>query len=124
MPGTQSALERHEWIKHGTCTKMSADDYFATAIHLMGDLNASAVRDLFAANVGKTLKADAIKAAFDKSFGAGASDRVKMSCRRVGRQARDQRADDRAFAGCRFGSSEGEGPRWPHPGGRADFLRL
>jgi len=42
MPGTQSGLERHEWIKHGTCTKMSADDYFATAIHLMGDLNASA----------------------------------------------------------------------------------
>jgi ribonuclease T2 len=84
MPGTQSALERHEWIKHGTCTKMSADDYFATAIYLMGDLNASAVRDLFAANVGKTLKSDAIKAAFDKSFGAGASDRVKMSCRRVG----------------------------------------
>lgn len=84
MPGTQSGLDRHEWIKHGTCTKMSADDYFATAIHLMGDLNASAVRDLFAANVGKVLKADAIKAAFDKSFGAGASDRVKMSCRRVG----------------------------------------
>jgi ribonuclease T2 len=84
MPGTQSGLERHEWIKHGTCTKMSADDYFATAVDLMGDLNASAVRDLFAANVGKSLKADAIKAAFDKSFGAGAAERVKMSCRRVG----------------------------------------
>ncbi|MGO7565546.1 hypothetical protein ACC754_41935, partial [Rhizobium johnstonii] len=23
MPGTQSGLERHEWVKHGTCTKMS-----------------------------------------------------------------------------------------------------
>ncbi|MBB3655338.1 ribonuclease T2 [Rhizobium sp. BK650] len=84
MPGTQSGLERHEWIKHGTCTKMSADDYFATAVGLIDDLNASAVRDLFAANVGKVLKADAIKSAFDKSFGPGASDRVKMSCRRVG----------------------------------------
>jgi len=84
MPGTQSGLERHEWIKHGTCTKMSADDYFATSVRLINELNASAVRDLFAANVGKSLTAEAIKAAFDKSFGPGAGDRVKMSCRRAG----------------------------------------
>jgi ribonuclease T2 len=84
MPGTQSSLERHEWIKHGTCTKMSADDYFGRGVALMAELNASAVRDLFAANIGKTLGADEIKAAFDKSFGQGASGRVKMSCRRVG----------------------------------------
>lgn len=85
MPGTQSGLERHEWIKHGTCTKLSADDYFAGAVGLIEELNASAVRDLFAQNIGKTLDAEAIKAAFDKSFGEGASERVKMSCRRVGK---------------------------------------
>ncbi|PKA43140.1 ribonuclease [Rhizobium sullae] len=84
MPGTQSGLERHEWTKHGTCTKMSADDYFGAAIRLMSDLNGSAVRDLFAANLGKTVKADQIKAAFDTSFGVGAGERVKMSCRRAG----------------------------------------
>jgi ribonuclease T2 len=84
MPGTQSGLERHEWIKHGSCTKLSADDYFAGAAGLIEELNASAVRDLFARNVGKTLDAETIKAAFDKSFGEGASERVKMSCRRVG----------------------------------------
>lgn len=84
MPGMQSGLERHEWTKHGTCTKMSADEYFGVAIRLMDDLNGSAVRDLFAANVGKTVKADQIKMAFDKSFGAGAGERVKMSCRRAG----------------------------------------
>ena len=81
MPGTQSGLERHEWLKHGTCTKLSADDYFGTAVSLIDELNASAVGALFAANVGKTLDADRIKAAFDKSFGEGASARVKMSCR-------------------------------------------
>ncbi|MGO7653180.1 ribonuclease, partial [Rhizobium ruizarguesonis] len=48
MPGTQSGLERHEWVKHGTCTKMSADDYFGVGVHLVSALNASAVRDLFA----------------------------------------------------------------------------
>lgn len=84
MPGTQSGLERHEWVKHGTCTKMSADDYFATSVRLIDELNASAVRDLFAANIGKPLTAEAIKAAFDKSYGPGAGDRVKMSCRRAG----------------------------------------
>lgn len=84
MPGTQSGLERHEWIKHGTCTKLSADDYFATSVRLIDELNASAVRDLFATNIGKPLTAQAIKAVFDKSFGAGAGDRVKMSCRRAG----------------------------------------
>jgi ribonuclease T2 len=84
MPGTQSGLERHEWLKHGTCTQITADDYFGTAVRLLGELNGSAVRDLFAANVGKTVTAQQIKAAFDKSFGSGASDRVKMSCRRAG----------------------------------------
>jgi ribonuclease T2 len=84
MPGTQSGLERHEWIKHGSCTKLSADDYFAGAAGLIEELNASAVRDLFAHSIGKTLDAETIKAAFDKSFGEGAGERVKMSCRRVG----------------------------------------
>lgn len=84
MPGTQSGLERHEWIKHGTCTKLSPDEYFGTAAGLLNELNSSAVGALFTQNIGKTLDADAIKAAFDQSFGEGASDRVKMSCRQVG----------------------------------------
>ncbi|MDE1995149.1 MAG: ribonuclease T2 [Rhizobiaceae bacterium] len=85
MPGTQSGLERHEWIKHGSCVGLSADAYFGQAVKLINELNSSAVRDLFAQNIGKTLDAETIKAAFDKSFGEGASDRVKMSCRRVGK---------------------------------------
>jgi ribonuclease T2 len=84
MPGTQSGLERHEWLKHGTCTTMSADDYFSTAIRLVGELNDSAVRDLFASRIGKTVTSQEIKTAFDTSFGAGAGDRIKMSCRRAG----------------------------------------
>lgn len=84
MPGTQSGLERHEWLKHGTCTGLSADAYFSTAVQMVDELNASAVRDLFAANIGKSVTAEQIKAAFDKSFGQGAGDRVKMSCHRAG----------------------------------------
>jgi ribonuclease T2 len=98
MPGTQSNLERHEWTKHGTCSKMSADDYFATAVRLVDELNASAVRDLFAANIGKSLTEDAIKAAFDQSFGPGAGDRVKMSCHRA--------SNDRVISELTIGLSE------------------
>lgn len=115
MPGTQSGLERHEWVKHGTCTKMSADDYFGVGVHLVGALNASAVRDLFAANIGKPVKAEAIKAAFDKSFGPGAGDRVKMSCRRAG--------NVRMISELTIGLSEAAGAASAKSAGLADLIQ-
>jgi ribonuclease T2 len=85
MPGTQSFLERHEWIKHGTCYNgESAEKYFVDALSLMDQLNGSAVRTLFADHRGLELTAVAIREAFDDAFGAGAGDRVKVSCQRDG----------------------------------------
>ena len=86
MPGTQSGLERHEWIEHGTCFGATANSYFNRAAELVEQVNASGVRDLFAENVGKSLASDAIQAAFDKSFGAGAGARVTVSCQGHGSQ--------------------------------------
>jgi ribonuclease T2 len=84
MPGTQSNLERHEWIKHGTCFPAdSADEYFSRAIALVDQLNASKAQGLFAANVGGELSGKTIRDAFDESFGEGAGDRVRVSCKRV-----------------------------------------
>ena len=80
MPGTASKLERHEWIKHGTCYGKSQQEYFADALNLMRAVNASPVRDLFTKNVGKQLTSDAIRSAFDSAFGAGAGERVRVSC--------------------------------------------
>ncbi len=105
MPGTQSALERHEWIKHGTCTGISADAYFSDAVRLIEDLNGSAVQELFAANIDKSLTGDAIKAAFDKSFGPGAGDRIKMSCRRAG----NSRVISELTIGLSADATEGQG---------------
>ena len=34
MPGTQSQLDRHEWIKHGTCAGVDQATYFAAALAL------------------------------------------------------------------------------------------
>ena len=84
MPGTQSSLDRHEWTRHGTCYGTDADEYFADALAVLGAVNGSAVRELFAANVGRSLARSSIRAAFDESFGAGAGARVRLACRRDG----------------------------------------
>jgi ribonuclease T2 len=80
MPGTQSYLERHEWLLHGTCSGVSSEQYYARAISFVDSLNASAVRDLFARNVGTRISARDIRAAFDKAFGSTAGDRVRIDC--------------------------------------------
>ncbi|MER8568538.1 ribonuclease [Mesorhizobium sp. M0924] len=80
MPGTASKLERHEWIKHGTCYGKSQQEYFAEALNLMRAVNASPVRELFTRNVGKQLTSDQIRSAFDSAFGAGSGARVRVSC--------------------------------------------
>ena len=82
MPGTRSGLHKHEWIKHGTCYDGAGpDEYFADALLLMDRLNSSDVRELFASRIGEHLTGTQIRTAFDKSFGAGAGDRVRISCK-------------------------------------------
>lgn len=81
MPGTRSQLERHEWTKHGSCYGADASRYFGTAILLLSALNGSEVQQLFASSIGRQLSARRIRAAFDSAFGAGAGDRVKISCK-------------------------------------------
>ena len=80
MPGTQSSLERHEWIKHGTCAGLAQDDYFAQAVSLIETLNASPVNALFAGKVGQPVTQAEVQSAFDTGFGSGAGQRVKMRC--------------------------------------------
>jgi len=85
MPGTMSNLERHEWIKHGTCFHgESANAYFSRAITIMAQLNASKARELFASHIGSKITSTAIKDAFDATFGDGAGDRVRVACKRRG----------------------------------------
>ncbi|MEO8756744.1 MAG: ribonuclease [Devosia sp.] len=80
MPGTQSALERHEWIVHGTCSGASQDVYFSRAVFFLDTINNSAVGTLLAKNVGKQLDNADIRAAFDTAFGSGAGDRIRLAC--------------------------------------------
>jgi ribonuclease T2 len=85
MPGTQSVLERHEWIKHGTCyAGGSAEQYFKDEIRLVNDVNQSAVQAFMAANIGKTIEAADLRAKFNEAYGVGAGDRVRVSCSKDG----------------------------------------
>jgi ribonuclease T2 len=84
MPGTQSLLERHEWIVHGTCSGSSQDNYFHRATLFLGTIDNSAVGALFASHIGQRLDGSAIRHAFDVAFGKGAGDRVRLACDRDG----------------------------------------
>ena len=85
MPGTQSLLERHEWTKHGTCYPgRAADTYFKDALRVMETINTSPVQALLAANIGQTVAAADIRARFDEAFGAGAGERLRITCKNDG----------------------------------------
>lgn len=81
MPGKQSYLHRHEWIKHGTCDGRNEDTYYDISVDLLNDVNASEVQDLFEENIGQKITRSQIETAFDNSFGKGAGESVKISCR-------------------------------------------
>ncbi len=85
MPGTQSVLERHEWIKHGTCyAGGTAEQYFKDEIRLINDVNASPVQAFMAANIGKVIQTADLRAKFDEAFGKGSGERVRVSCSKDG----------------------------------------
>jgi ribonuclease T2 len=80
MPGVASYLQRHEWIKHGTCYGEPAETYFREAMALLNQINESVVREHFAGNIGHTITAQTIRSKFDEAFGAGSGAKVKISC--------------------------------------------
>jgi ribonuclease T2 len=85
MPGTQSFLERHEWTKHGSCyTPRDPEVYFKDSVRLMDELNASAAQKLVANNIGQTVTSSVFRAAIDETFGAGAGDRMRLTCKQDG----------------------------------------
>lgn len=81
MPGRQSHLDRHEWIKHGTCyLDATPEVYFSHSLALIEEINRSQVRDLFASSIGRRLNLEQIQGAFDAAFGPGTGMRVRLSC--------------------------------------------
>jgi ribonuclease T2 len=87
MPGAASFLDRHEWIKHGSCHRdpAGAEGYFADTLRLTEEVNGSPVADFLARNIGEEVETADIAALFDRAFGRGAGERVRFLCIRDGR---------------------------------------
>ena len=82
MPGVASYLHRHEWIKHGTCSGLSANDYFKISIALTKAINNSKVATLFKRHEGKRIMLKSVAFTMDQSFGKGSGKAVVMKCKR------------------------------------------
>lgn len=84
MPGYASNLQRHEWIKHGTCYGKNANHYYADSLTLTREINNSAVSTLFREHIGKKITSKQIRQRFDQVFGAGSGKKVNLRCDRKG----------------------------------------
>jgi len=82
MPGSASHLQRHEWIKHGTCAGMSADEYYTQAISLTQQINRSRVGQFFAQNIGRTVTLQQVRFKMNESFGAGSGKKLELRCQK------------------------------------------
>ncbi len=85
MPGYASNLQRHEWVKHGTCYGKSAELYYQDAIRLTDTINQSEVGILLKNNIGKRVSSTEVRQAFNQAFGEGLGKKVNMRCDKKGR---------------------------------------
>jgi ribonuclease T2 len=84
MPGVQSGLDRHQWVRSGRCHSQTAGAYFEMQLRYLAVLNNSPVRSLFIDRLGQEIKEQEVRKAFDLAFGRGAGERVRLQCRKVG----------------------------------------
>ncbi|SIQ21989.1 ribonuclease T2 [Rhizobium sp. RU20A] len=84
MPGRRSGLDRHQWVRSGSCTGLTPDDYFALQDTFLEKLNASPVLALFRSRSGQIVTAAEVRSAFDQGFGPGAGQRLRLTCRKAG----------------------------------------
>jgi ribonuclease T2 len=80
MPGFVSLLQRHEWIKHGTCYSKTAEQYYVDSIHLTNQINLTSLDEMITKNKGKKVTLSAIRKNIAESLGKDAASRVAVRC--------------------------------------------
>lgn len=66
MPGTADCLDRYQWAKHGSCSGMREDAYFAVSAALTERLNRALGAEL-ARHMGREVGLDTLRAALAKN---------------------------------------------------------
>jgi ribonuclease T2 len=82
MMSDASTLASHEWYAHGTCSGVTPDVFFSDATALTGEAR-NVLDPMFAEAQGGRIALSAVRDKFDADFGAGAGERVRLSCRNV-----------------------------------------
>jgi ribonuclease T2 len=80
MPGTVVGLDRHEWWKHGTCSGLKAEDYFAASIARLGEVEGSFLARLLVLKAGSTVARQRLLEAFENDFGRGSARALLLDC--------------------------------------------
>jgi len=82
MPGVAAGLDRHEWWKHGTCSGLKPEDYFATAVLLLRQVERGQLAKLLTEKAGGDLARNALLDAFAADFGKAAAKSLTLDCAR------------------------------------------
>ena len=82
MPGTASRLERHQWIKHGTCSGLSAPRYFAAGVALTEAVAGTELGSFISARMGEDVARGDVLAALAAEFGKSSTRALQLICRK------------------------------------------
>lgn len=80
MMSDSALMTTHEWYAHGTCSGVAPPDYFGLAAELAGQAG-TLLDPIFQRAAGQRVSARSVRQAVDAKFGAGAGNRVGLSCR-------------------------------------------
>jgi ribonuclease T2 len=81
FPGYLSGLDRHEWVKHGSCYAEDPLRYFGDALSLTAQVDRSAVGEYLRKHLGRRVRLRDLRRLFAKSFGPGSDPKLAMRCR-------------------------------------------
>jgi ribonuclease T2 len=79
-PGTQSDLQRHEWIEHGTCSGLTQQNFFAPTLAMLNGINASNLGSTVSANVGGHVTLAQLQSAAALDYGTYAKTDIEYLC--------------------------------------------
>ena len=91
MPGTATGLDRHEWWKHGTCSKLPPDEYFAIAVALLREVERGSLARLIVDHAGKSVERKKVLDAFELDFGPKSARALSLDCDPGGDQLQEIR---------------------------------